>query len=92
MLIFQAGLCYIPKFVWDNFEGGLMHTIGEGLNPGLHKEEEVSSRKKVIIDYIVKHIRVSDGGLVWGSMYCEASEEDQKQGFTVDLWNWYVYF
>lgn len=35
-----------------------MRTIAEGLNPGLHKDEEVSTRKKVIIDYIVKHIRV----------------------------------
>lgn len=56
----QAALCYIPKFVWTACEGGLMRTIAEGLNPGLHKEDEVSSRKKVIIDYIVKHIRVSD--------------------------------
>lgn len=55
----QAGLCYIPKFVWNASEGGLMKTIAEGLNPGLHREDEVSSRKKVIIDYIVKHIRVS---------------------------------
>ena len=38
-----------------------MRTIGEGLNPGLHKEDEVSSRKKVIIDYIVTHIRVGQG-------------------------------
>lgn len=36
-----------------------MRTIAHGLSPGLHKEDEVSSRKKVIIDYIVKHIRVS---------------------------------
>ena len=38
-----------------------MRTIGEGLNPGLHKEDEVSSRKKVIIDYIVTHIWVGQG-------------------------------
>lgn len=36
-----------------------MSTIAQGLSPGLHKEDEVSSRKKVIIDYIVTHIRVS---------------------------------
>lgn len=41
-----------------------MHTIAEGLNPGLHKEDEVTSRKKVIIDYIVKHIRVSGATFV----------------------------
>lgn len=35
-----------------------MKTIAVGLNPGLFREDEVSSRKKVIIDYIVKHIRV----------------------------------
>uniref|UniRef100_A0A0P4W3U5 Innexin n=1 Tax=Scylla olivacea TaxID=85551 RepID=A0A0P4W3U5_SCYOL len=69
-LFFQAALCYIPKFVWNNCEGGLMHTIGEGLNPGLHKEDEVSSRKKVIIDYIVKHIRMHNG-YVFKYWFCE---------------------
>nr|AFN25964.1 innexin 1 [Cancer borealis] len=70
-LFFQAALCYIPKFVWNSCEGGLMRTIGEGLNPGLHKEEEVSSRKKVIIDYIVKHIRMHNG-YVFKYWFCEA--------------------
>lgn len=69
-LFFQAALCYVPKFVWNNCEGGLMHTIGEGLNPGLHKEEDVSSRKKVIIDYIVKHIRMHNG-YVFKYWFCE---------------------
>ncbi|XP_050715233.1 innexin inx1-like [Eriocheir sinensis] len=69
-LFFQAALCYMPKFIWNNFEGGLMHTIAEGLNPGLHKEEEVSSRKKVIIDYIVKHIRMHNG-YVFRYWFCE---------------------
>ncbi|MPC13296.1 innexin inx1-like [Portunus trituberculatus] len=69
-LFFQAALCYAPKFVWNNCEGGLMRTIGDGLNPGLHKEEEVSSRKKVIIDYIVKHIRMHNG-YVFKYWFCE---------------------
>lgn len=69
-LFFQAALCYIPKFIWNASEGGLMHTIAEGLNPGLHKDDEVNSRKKVIIDYIVTHIRMHNG-YVFKYWFCE---------------------
>ncbi|XP_042208329.1 innexin inx1-like [Homarus americanus] len=69
-LFFQAFLCYIPKFIWNTCEGGLMATIAKGLNPGLHREEEVTSRKKVIIDYIVKHIRMHNG-YVFKYWFCE---------------------
>ncbi|KAK7076167.1 hypothetical protein SK128_021371 [Halocaridina rubra] len=57
-LFFQAALCYIPKFIWNNAEGGLMETIAKGLQPVLYKEDDVSARKNVIIEYIVKHIRM----------------------------------
>lgn len=69
-LFFQAILCYMPKFIWNNAEGGLMKTIANGLNPGLFREDEVSSRKKVIIDYIVKHIRMHNG-YVFKYWFCE---------------------
>jgi len=67
---FQAALCYLPKFLWNNFEGGLMSTIAKGLERGLYKEDEVSSRKKVIIDYIIKHIRMHNS-YVFKYWFCE---------------------
>lgn len=60
-LFFQAALCYLPKFIWSNFEGGLMESIAKGLHPILYKEEDVSARKNAIIEYIVKHIRMHNG-------------------------------
>lgn len=67
---FQAALCYFPKFIWNNAEGGLMSTISKGLERGLYKEDEVSSRKKVIVDYIIKHIRMHNS-YVFKYWFCE---------------------
>ncbi|KAL1455187.1 hypothetical protein WDU94_009298 [Cyamophila willieti] len=64
VLFFQGILCYTPKWIWDNFEGGLMKTLVMGLRIGICGEEEKCSKKKKIIDYLLKHIRVSDFLLV----------------------------
>ena len=59
MFGFQAALCYLPKFIWNSTEGGLMGAIASGLNIELYKEDDISIRKRAVIDYIVTHIRVS---------------------------------
>lgn len=69
-LFFQAALCYFPKFLWNISEGGLMVSIANGLNRGLFKEEEVAPRKKVIIEYIVKHIKMHNS-YVFKYWFCE---------------------
>lgn len=57
-LFFQAATFYLPKFVWDTWEGGLMKSIASGLNKALYKDEDVAGRKKVVVDYITSHIRM----------------------------------
>lgn len=56
-LFFQALLCYVPKFIWDSFEGGLMRTLVMGLNIGICSEDEKNKKKSVLIDYLMKHIK-----------------------------------
>ena len=36
-----------------------MKSIANGLNRTLYKEEDVGDRKRVVVEYIVTHIRVS---------------------------------
>lgn len=59
VLFGQALLCYTPKFIWDSFEGGLMQTLVMGLNIGICTEDEKNKKKGVLIDYLMKHIKVS---------------------------------
>ena len=59
VLFFQACLCYAPKWLWDSWEGGLMKNIVMGLNVGMCHEEDKCSRKKILLDYLLRHVRVS---------------------------------
>lgn len=52
-------MCYTPKFLWDAFEGGLLRTIVMGLNIGVCHQDEKEKKKDVIIDYLLRHERVS---------------------------------
>lgn len=58
VLFFQGIMCYTPKWIWDNSEGGLMKTLVMGLRIGICGEEEKCKKKKAIIDYLLKHIKV----------------------------------
>lgn len=58
VLFFQAILCYVPKFIWDSWESGLMRTIVMGLNIGLCTEEDKCKKKKVLLDYLLRHVKV----------------------------------
>jgi hypothetical protein len=58
ILILQAMLCYTPKWLWDAWEGNLMRTIIMGLNIGMRSEEDKANKKKILIDYLLKHIKV----------------------------------
>lgn len=52
-------MCYTPKYLWDAFEGGLLRTIVMGLNVGVCGEQEKDKKKEVIINYLIRHERVS---------------------------------
>lgn len=57
VLFLMAILCYTPKALWDAWEGDVMQTVVMGLNWGLKSEDEVSSKKKTLIDYMLRHIK-----------------------------------
>lgn len=57
ILFFQAILCYVPKWLWSAWEGGLMQTIVLGLNSGLKTAEERVAKKKVLLDYLLVHLK-----------------------------------
>lgn len=58
-LFFQAMMCYFPKWLWDMQEGGLMSTLVMGLHFGLGAEKEKDKQKKILVHYMLTHIRVS---------------------------------
>jgi len=70
-LCFQAAFFYMPKMMWNNIEGGLMKSISNGLNLTLYKDEDVGDRKRVVVEYIVSHIRMHNG-YVFKYWLCEA--------------------
>ncbi|CAH0765863.1 unnamed protein product [Bemisia tabaci] len=57
VLFFQGICCYTPKFLWDSIEGGLMRTIVMGLNFGLCVEKEKEKKKKMLLDYLLRHVK-----------------------------------
>ena len=46
--------------MWDAWEGGLLRTIVMGLNVGMCQEEEKCKKKKVLMEYLLKHIKVNN--------------------------------
>nr|CAH0102515.1 unnamed protein product [Daphnia galeata] len=57
ILFFQAILCYVPRWLWSAWEGGLMQTIVLGLNSGLKTVEERTVKKRILIDYLLVHFK-----------------------------------
>lgn len=57
VLFFQAVACYLPKFLWDAIEAGLMRTLVMGLNIGVCKEDEKFAKKQAIISYVLKRLK-----------------------------------
>lgn len=66
--LLQAIACYVPKFLWDSFEGGLLRTIVMGMKLGICHEEEKSAKKKILVEYMLKHLRVSIQKIIQGSL------------------------
>lgn len=58
VLFFQGVACYFPKWLWDNCEGGLMKTLVMGLNHYVYTEKEKKSKKQIIINYVLQHLKV----------------------------------
>lgn len=85
VLFFQALLCYFPKWLWENWEHGLMKTIVCGLNIGLRSDEEKTQKKSILIDYLIKHLNVSfrvDCLITWCKHVLDLSEYLERVAVT----------
>ncbi|XP_066593841.1 innexin inx1 [Prorops nasuta] len=57
VLFFQAVMCYVPQWLWNVWEGGLINALVMGMNHGLDEEESISKKKGILMDYLLSHIR-----------------------------------
>lgn len=71
VLFFQALLCYVPQWLWNMWEGGLISALVMGMNHGLDKEENIQKKKSVLMDYLLNHIRTHNM-YVYRYFVCEA--------------------
>ncbi|XP_003703064.1 optic ganglion reduced [Megachile rotundata] len=71
VLFFQALLCYVPQWLWNMWEGGLISALVMGMNHGLDKEENIQKKKSVLMDYLLNHIRTHNM-YVYRYFICEA--------------------
>ncbi|XP_034195874.1 optic ganglion reduced [Osmia lignaria lignaria] len=71
VLFFQACLCYVPQWLWNMWEGGLISKLVMGMNHGLDKQENIRKKKSVLMDYLMNHIR-SHNMYVYRYFICEA--------------------
>lgn len=58
-LFFQALLSYIPQYLWTTWEGGLMKSITQGLHSRMYAADEISKKKKILLQYLGKNFKVS---------------------------------
>ncbi|XP_046415595.1 innexin inx1 [Neodiprion virginianus] len=71
VLFFQAIMCYVPQWLWNTWENGLMRSIVMGMNHQLCDEKEKLKKKSVMMNYIMKH-RTTHISYVYRYYACEA--------------------
>ncbi|EZA59866.1 innexin inx1 [Ooceraea biroi] len=57
VLFFQALVCYLPRYLWNCWEGNLVQTLVNGMNHGMDQQETITKKKHVLMDYLMRHIR-----------------------------------
>lgn len=63
VLFGQAVLCYLPKWIWENTEGGLIRSL-------IVKEDNEPKKVKVITRYLIKHMNLH-GTYAMTYWFCE---------------------
>ncbi|XP_076246138.1 optic ganglion reduced [Calliopsis andreniformis] len=71
VLFFQAVMCYVPQWLWNMWEGGLINALLMGMNHGLDVEENIQKKKSVLMDYLINHIKCHNM-YVYRYFACEA--------------------
>ncbi|XP_014478460.1 PREDICTED: innexin inx1 [Dinoponera quadriceps] len=57
MLFFQALLCWIPQWLWNFWEGGLMETITMGLDQSMDTKENIEKKKNCLMEYLTLYMK-----------------------------------
>ncbi|XP_031828886.1 optic ganglion reduced [Nomia melanderi] len=71
VLFFQAIMCYVPQWLWNMWEGGLINALVMGMNHGLDQEENIQKKKSALMDYVMSHIQ-SHNMYAYRYFACEA--------------------
>lgn len=71
VLFFQGMLCYVPQWLWNIWEGGLMSTLVMGMNHGLEHEDTLKKKKSILMNYLQSHKRTHKS-YVYRYFVCEA--------------------
>jgi len=70
VLFFQAVLCYVPHFIWKNWEGGKISMLIQGLDKPLIESECSKDRRTVLVNFITRTI-CSHNMYVYKFVFCE---------------------
>ena len=57
VLLFQAILFYIPRWLWKNWEAGKIGALKMDLDLGIISEAEKRSKKKLLLDYLYTNLK-----------------------------------
>ncbi|KOC65365.1 Innexin inx1 [Habropoda laboriosa] len=53
VLFFQAVLCYIPQWLWNMWEGGLIGSLVMGMNHCLECKDSIEAKTNMLMDYLI---------------------------------------
>ncbi|XP_076477434.1 optic ganglion reduced isoform X2 [Bombus vancouverensis nearcticus] len=70
MLFFQAVLCYVPQWLWNMCEGGLINALVMGMNHSLDCEENIQKKKSMLMVYLMQY-RKTHNTYVYRYFGCE---------------------
>lgn len=58
VLVLQAIMFYIPRYLWKNMEGGLFTTILAGLDKLTLDDSQRHKKHKILSQYMIKHLHM----------------------------------
>ncbi|XP_032666520.1 innexin inx1 [Odontomachus brunneus] len=70
LLFFQALLCWVPQWLWNFWEGGLMQMIVMGLNQSMDTKENIEKKKNSLMEYMTLYLK-SHTAYVYKYFVCE---------------------
>ena len=59
VLFIQGVMFYVPYYLWKIWEGGHMRAITMGMQIAILADEERGYKKKLIIEYLHRHLKIS---------------------------------